>query len=703
MIHYLNSLLSEHLAYAISWTVLHSLWQASLIALIMSWFLNRYANEDAIVRYRISYAAMLFVLGAAVITFMTYYFMEAAGETTAAVTTVTVNLSGDLPTQATHVFSQLGFWISHNLNVVASMWILGVILFCFKLGGSLLYTMSLQKHKADFLPDNVFEGFINLKSKLGIRKYIHLAETSKVNTPMLIGYLKPVILFPIGLINQLTLEETNAILAHELAHVKRNDFMHNLLLSVVELLFYYHPAVWWISANVRMERENCCDDLAMKLIGDKTIYAKTLLKIEELKSSRIPALAIPLNRNKNQLLHRIGRIVNQPQTRSQIREKLIATCLLFTFFFGFGNSISEDARVITIEVPEIEKKAITQLQLDCDKKSTFTIQPTNQQKSECNCDSKDKTTANVKVAHKVSDESRIIYIDTIPSGKKSNMTIINSSDDQEVILKMKDGKIVELEIDGQKIDEEDYDEHLNTDTYVSPDIERILEEAQEEMNKSLNGIDTETLKHHFDLGQVEKEMEEYKEHFKLDRENHFELYFGESEDQLSKLFEGDMDGKMKFKLDDSQDGTIKWKKHFDNFENLDSILGTMDRFDGIVEFDSNLPHFEMHEFDFPSARKFEFQPNDFSGLRPMTPTDKLIQALSKDGFLKKEDLNKIELSGKHLKINGEKQPSNIYQKYKKIYEDSVGHELSKDSKIKLEYHHTETNENNSSLRKRSRI
>ena len=703
MIHYLNSLLSEHLAYAISWTVLHSLWQASLIALIMSWFLNRYDNEDAIVRYRISYAAMLFVLGAAVLTFMTYYLMETGAEATVGLATVTVSLSGDLPIQPTNVFSQLGFWITHNLNVVASMWILGVVLFCIKLGGSLLYTMRLQKREADFLPDNVYDGFINLKSKLGIRQYIHLAETSKVNTPMLIGYLKPVILFPIGLINHLSLEETNAILAHELAHIKRNDFLHNLILSVVELLFYYHPAVWWISANVRMERENCCDDLAMKLIGDKTIYAKTLLKIEELKSSNIPSLAIPLSRNKNQLLHRIARIVNQPQTRSQIREKLIATCLLFTFFFGFGNSMSEDARVITIEVPEIEKKTITQLQPDCDKKSTFTIQPINQQKSDCNCDSKDKSTVNVKVSHKVSDDKRIIYIDTIPSGKKSNMTIINSSDDQEVILKMKDGKIVELEIDGQKIEEEDYDEHLDMDSYTTPDIQSILEEAQEEMNRSFKEIDTEALKHHFDLGQVEKEMEDHKERFKLDRENHFELYFGESEDQLSKLFEGDMDGKMKFKLDDSQEGTIQWKNHFDNFENLDSILGTMDRFDGIVEFDSNLPHFELHEFDFPSTRKFKFQPNDFSGLHPMTPTDKLIQALSKDGFLQKEDLNKIELSGKHLKINGEKQPSNIYQKYKKIYEDSVGHELSKDSKIKLDYQHKESSTQDQGVRKRTRI
>ena len=704
MIHYLNSLLSEHLAYAISWTVLHSLWQASLIALIMSWFLNRYANEDAIVRYRISYAAMIFVLGASVMTFMTYYFMETGGEATAAATTVTVSLSGDLQSQPTHVFSQLGFWISHNLNVVASMWILGVILFCFKLGGSLVYTMSLQKQKADFLPDNIYEGFINLKSKLGIRKYIHLAETSKVNTPMLIGYLKPVILFPIGLINQLTLEETNAILAHELAHVKRNDFLHNLILSVVELLFYYHPAVWWISANVRMERENCCDDLAMKLIGDKTIYAKTLLKIEELKSSGIPSLAIPLSRNKNQLLHRIGRIVNQPQTRSQIREKLIATCLLFTFFFGFGNSISDDARMITIDIPELEKRSITRLQTDCDKQNTFTIKTNIQQKPECNCDNKTKNNVHVKVAHKVTDDSRIIYIDTIPTGKKSNMTIINSSDDQEVILKMKDGRIVELEIDGQKIDEEDYDEHLDMDSYEEPDIQSILEEVQEEMNTHFKEIDKESLKHHFDLGQLEKEMEAHKEKFNLDKETQFDFYFGDSESGLSKLFEEDMPGRMKFKLDDSQPGSVTWKKHFEKMENLDSIIGTLDHFDGIVEFDSNLPHFELHEFDFPSARQFEFHVDrDFPGLHPETPTDKLIQALSQDGFLKKDALNKIELSGKHLKINGDKQPDNIYQKYKKIFEDSVGHELSKDSKIKLEYHHEEINKKNSNWRKRSRI
>lgn len=720
MIHYLNSLLSEHLAYAISWTVIHSLWQASLIALIMSWFLNRYKHEDAIIRYRISYAALLFVFFGAAITFVFYYCFNISGSDDIVTKSYVVSAAGLVAVESTSVFFQVGTWLGNNLDLLASMWVLGVMLFSVKLGGSYLFASQLKKRNTEFLPDNIYKGFIELKQKLGIRKYIHIAESKKVNTPMLIGYLKPVILFPVGLINQLTIEETQAILAHELAHIKRNDFIHNLMLSVVEMLFYYHPAVWWISANVRMERENCCDDLAMKLIGDKTIYAKTLLKIEELKTSHIPSLAIPLSRNKNQLLHRISRIVNQPQTRSQIRERFIATCLLFTFFFGFGHS-AIDSKLDHIIMADPDRQIVTNIVKDCDKQSSSSLILNTSDKSNCDCGSADKRLVNVTVSHKSDTDREIIYIDTIPSGKKSSMTIINSGDDQEVILRMKDGKIVELTVDGEEIDEEDYDEHLSQNV----DIEELVEEATEkaeEITRQLEKDEHGLFEKHFN------HLEDIFEHDRLKLSDQFEFHFDENnklKKQYEKSFDRDYSEKMKNhvkelnkyefdfdggkerlkelqdRLKSQQDFHFKFEDglgfidtiHLDHLK-IDSLMENIHEFgNGIVEFDSSFPHHEKFHFDFPRHEEFVFPSKN--------PTDKLIQELSKDGFILENEDNSIELTGKHLKINGEKQPSNIFKKYKKLYEDAVGHALSKNSKISI--HHESDGKNGLPMKRKIRI
>lgn len=684
MIEYLNSILSEHLAHAISWTVIHSLWQASLIALIMSWFLNRYKHEDAIIRYRISYAALLFVFIGSISTFCFYYGFNFNVVDEVIQEDFAIALHGSHIDESSYMVSQIsqfGFWLSHNVELLASMWVLGVLLFSIKLGGSFIFASHLKKQNTDFIPDNVYKGFIEIKNKLGIQQYVHFAESAKVNTPMLIGFLKPVILFPIGLINHLSIEETQAILAHELAHIKRNDFLHNLILSVVEMLFYYHPAVWWVSANVRMERENCCDDLAMKLIGDKKIYAKTLLKIEELKTTKIPSLAIPLSRNKNQLLHRISRIVNQPQTKSQIKERLIATCLLFTFFFGFGSTAMDHNTNSVREVADLDHKIVTQIVKDCDKEISAQLLKKKSEKGDCNCDTADKRFVNVSVSNITSADREITYIDTIPSSKKSKMTIINSGDDQEVVLKMKDGKIIELTVDGEEIEEEDYGDHLSK----SEDVDEIEEEAQEYAKR-------------FSEKLVEKEDEilnSYKHQFEIDDDDRIAKFhseeLGKELCEKLKLKSFELEGKEyefeklieKFKSSDLphfefENGIgLNEIIHFQKL-NIDSIFENLNEFgNGIVEFDSAMPKFYQLENDVPRWEGFgHVTPN---------PTDKFIHALSKDGIIDPDKKNTIELSGKYLKINGEKQTSNIFNKYKKLYENTFGHALSKNSKIKIEY------------------
>src|ERR1700749_4616836 len=111
-----------------------------------------------------------------------------------------------------------------------------------------------------------------LAALMGIRQTISLLESGIAKVPMVIGHLKPVILIPIGLLTALSAEEVEAILVHELAHIKRRDYLVNMLQSLMEIIFFFNPAVLWISQLIKTERENCCDDMVVEQSSNRISY-----------------------------------------------------------------------------------------------------------------------------------------------------------------------------------------------------------------------------------------------------------------------------------------------------------------------------------------------------------------------------------------------------------------------------------------------
>ena len=122
-----------------------------------------------------------------------------------------------------------------------------------------------------------------LAQALRIRGAIRLLESAAVEVPTVIGWLRPVVLIPVATLSGLSTEQMEMVLAHELAHIRRHDFFVNLMQAVVETLLFYHPAVWWISGRIRVEREHCCDDVAVAVCGNPLLYARALTRLEELR------------------------------------------------------------------------------------------------------------------------------------------------------------------------------------------------------------------------------------------------------------------------------------------------------------------------------------------------------------------------------------------------------------------------------------
>lgn len=325
----LQHFISEELIYALGWTVMHSLWQGFVIAIGMALVLQVLHKKSAKVRYEVATFSLFMVLVSSVCTFIWHLdIRETIIEQEVIVTEGVLTSTSMLEGSSLQGFMQAGMtYFNTHLPMIVLIWLVGVGFFILRLFGGLAYVQRLKYQRTTLLPAYWQAKVKALTTKIPVDKTVRIFESASIRVPMVIGYFKPFILLPIGAINQLGEEEIEAIIAHELAHVFRKDFLLNIFLSFIEVFYYYHPAVWWISGNIRLERENCCDDIAIQVCGNSLTYAKALVRLQELNAYS-PSFAMPFSGQKNQLLNRIKRILNQPQNRSNIMERLAATCFL---------------------------------------------------------------------------------------------------------------------------------------------------------------------------------------------------------------------------------------------------------------------------------------------------------------------------------------------------------------------------------------
>ncbi|MFK7808139.1 MAG: M56 family metallopeptidase [Saprospiraceae bacterium] len=428
---FLYQLFSEDLIYALGWTVLHSFWQALAIGLLMAVGMMLLQNKSAKARYEMAAFSMFLVLISALTTFLVYF--DTAQSTTDFVTVHLQEVAGGNAAAemaiATSSIENYMQYFNQHIPLVVAIWFVGVCFFLVRLMGGLAYVQRLKYTNNKPVSVEWTNKVKLLCRKLRLRRPVKMVESSLATVPMVIGYLKPVILMPIGAINGLSESEVDAIIAHELAHVYRNDFLLNIFLSVIEVLFYFNPAVWWIAANVRTERENCCDDIAIKLCGNSLAYAKALLSLQELSQS-VPGYAMAFAGPKNQLLQRIKRILSQPRTKSNMLEKFTATCFLMVTMVLFSIGANSYNYNKNIQQQFFANEMTALMAAEEDKEEGYF--------------------------------AFSMEADTTPKNKKQRY--IKKSDDGEVELEIEEGDITKLTVDGEEVPKaelEEYDEMIN--------------------------------------------------------------------------------------------------------------------------------------------------------------------------------------------------------------------------------------------------
>ncbi len=223
-------------------------------------------------------------------------------------------------------------------------WSLGVALCSLRplLGWHML--RRLQRVGVSPVSDEVLATMRRVSERLGLRSAVRVLQSTLAQVPVVVGYMRPVILLPVCLMTSIPAAQLEAILAHELAHVQRHDFVVNLLQTLVETLFFYHPAVWWLSHKIRVEREHCCDDLVVELLGNRVEYGRALVAIEELRGrSTVLALGVA----DGSLLSRVRRLVrvgfdqdvNSPSAAVRLRDRW-PFALLSLAFVGLAFALS---------------------------------------------------------------------------------------------------------------------------------------------------------------------------------------------------------------------------------------------------------------------------------------------------------------------------------------------------------------------------
>ena len=261
--------------HTLGWTLMHSLWQCALAAAGLAALLTVVPARAARSRYALSVATLLLMVALPLATGL----RMGSGPTWT-----------DIGAQA--FTTRMRAAVEPALPWAVALWLGGVLLLSARLASGLLATWRLAIAGTRPVPEAWRQALDRLATRLRVSRPVRLVASALIRVPAVIGWWRPVILIPVSVLtgSGLTPLQLDALLAHELAHVRRHDYLVNLLQSMIETLLFYHPAAWWVSARVREEREHCCDDLAVAACGDARVYATALLGMEQLRGA--PTLAV---------------------------------------------------------------------------------------------------------------------------------------------------------------------------------------------------------------------------------------------------------------------------------------------------------------------------------------------------------------------------------------------------------------------------
>ncbi|RAK67120.1 M56 family metallopeptidase [Hymenobacter edaphi] len=732
---WLETLLTPALVRAVGYTILHSLWQGAVVALALGGLMLVLRRHSAQVRYRVTAAALGLVLLLALVTFVRYYATALPATDVAATAAPALPATADVATPAVAAAAVEGplstatvlRYVEHNLPLLVTIWLLGLLTMTLRLLGGLAYVQRLRHYGTRPLGLLWQTRLNNLAERAGLDKPVQLLESSLVRVPVVVGHLKPLILLPMGAVAGLAPAQLEAILAHELAHVVRRDYLINLLQSVAEILLFYHPAVWFLTATLRSERENCCDDVAASLCGDPLVLARALAALAELGLERTaaPRLSMAATGPKGSLLGRVRRLV-QGRTAPTFTEGFMAACVVMvgllllsftaaaalanprfaeaprllrnTMLRPFMGEVATPEDVCTEDVPEAWQVA---------ERPEQTTQTTTTTATSTTVTTSDDDDPKRKNKRKAKGSSQVVVVDG--AGRRGEPGTV-------IIEKDKKGRVTDMYVNGQRVDAASADGGKDKDsrtqvirvpsngrqtyTYVGPGDYKFNYNFDQKFNSA--EFQQQMKKLQIDLRQLEKLNHLNGLNFSYSGNDWAQVQreaLASAEKSLAKartdrdLSEAERE-KIEEALDNIRDQRNDLRERVREQsdaqrEHAEALREAQrDREEALREAESarrdelNRQRDEARaERDRARAERDRVRAE--RDARNRAAEDAIINDMVKEGIIKDRTVFQLSMSGRDLVVNGQKQSETVAAKYRRMYEEGTGRTLGESGTLVL--------------------
>ncbi len=337
-------------------SLLHFLWQGAALAALA--YVVMALCRSAAARYAVGVTTLSLMIAAPVGTFLVFRAQDQSAAPSVAIrlatndaapTSLSVWAPAKNPVKRQESVPPYWLWL-------VELWFMGVVLLSLRSAGGILLVEGLRRKETMPLSEEVLEICEGLQQRMGLTRAIRYCESLRLDAPAVAGWIRPVVLLPVSALSGLTAAQLEAVIAHELAHIRRYDTLVNLFQVGVETLLFYHPAVWWLGSRVRAEREHCCDDAAVELCGSPVTYAHALTRMAESKAA--PELSMAANRSP--LVERIARLLGANNPAESLRgANLSAGVLCLSAALLAGSALVGSVHQVQAQTPAPARAAET--------------------------------------------------------------------------------------------------------------------------------------------------------------------------------------------------------------------------------------------------------------------------------------------------------------------------------------------------------
>ncbi|MBB6500603.1 M56 family metallopeptidase [Pedobacter cryoconitis] len=362
--------LLNNIVQATGWSILHSLWQGALIYALLMPSQMKMFHLSAKIKYTFAYTANLLLFISFTITFFTLFKWPADQQQAA----INANMAYHPAILSDSAAAILTHYAEKLFPYLVLFYSAGLLVQSFIVIKGYNKVQQLKKAARIAIPEEWNTLFNSLIGKMNISIPVTFHLSAHVNVPLVIGFLKPVVLFPVALAAQMEMKQVEAILIHELSHIRRNDYMFNLIRTMIETILFFNPFVWLTGKFIDIEREHACDDLVVKLTHTPLTYAHALLQLELLADQSSPVFALAATGKNQHLYQRIKRITDMKTSYMNSKQKLFAVTLTLATIVSLAwinPAKSEKTRKNLNVLPLVSVAApAIQLPIDTGKKKT---------------------------------------------------------------------------------------------------------------------------------------------------------------------------------------------------------------------------------------------------------------------------------------------------------------------------------------------